>query len=391
MSYASLLLSKIYKNKLNIIPFVLIVIFIVVLYVGNHMSAYAELNDPLYSGEQEIKEIETDITKFQKEITNYETSTQEYQITNDNLMIAKQRKKLLEQKLEAVHKKDWKEYYKNDMALNQIALKAVESDAESYGEEVISSLKQKQLFNQHMLNYGLGYDDRFAATQGISYMLQVTKDFMPILMEILIIFIVSSIYCSCFKNNLNIHQLIPNSCLNKQTVRFITGTLIGVLIVLLIELIAYVCGLIGNSSGNLNTPVYIYSLEGIGTYKALIGFIPQLGFLIVLSVAFIVNVISIISTFVKRNMTCLIISFIIIVGTTLAITEIVPLHSFAHIFPMTYLNFYKVITGELTSITSNTNISFLTGVIVLMISNIVLFVLSYTLSQYQTKKGAKLV
>ena len=110
MSYASLLLSKIYKNKLNIIPFALIVIFIVVLYVGNHMSAYAELNDPLYSGEQEIKEIETDITKFQKEITNYETSTQEYQITNDNLMIAKQRKKLLEQKLEAVHKKDWKEY-----------------------------------------------------------------------------------------------------------------------------------------------------------------------------------------------------------------------------------------------------------------------------------------
>ena len=54
MKYHSFILKKIEKNWLNLIPFVLVTAFIIFIYVNYRISAFTDINDPEYSGINEI-------------------------------------------------------------------------------------------------------------------------------------------------------------------------------------------------------------------------------------------------------------------------------------------------------------------------------------------------
>ena len=87
--------------------------------------------------------------------------------------------------------------------------------------------------------------------------------------------------------------------------------------------------------------------------------------------------VSVISTFIKRNIVCLILSLTVILGGMWITTNIVPLSNVAYLLPTTYISSLKVITGEMMFTIGNADVNFMNGVIVLVVSNVVLFAAYY--------------
>ena len=118
-----------------------------------------------------------------------------------------------------------------------------------------------------------------------------------------------------------------------------------------------------------------YTIDGMDSYIPFITILPQLLLLLVLGITFVVNFISVISIFVRKYITCMLISLVVIVGFFVIAGDMAPLQSYLHLLPTTYLDSFKVMSGELLSLTNNSNVTFMKGVLVLCISNVVLFLM----------------
>ncbi|MCR0272484.1 hypothetical protein MKA31_10325 [[Clostridium] innocuum] len=379
MKYHSFILKKIEKNWLNLIPFVLVTAFIIFIYVNYRISAFTDINDPEYSGINEIERIKKDIPTFQSEIAKFDETSEDYKISKENLNMAENRLKYLQQKVDAVTNNNWTEYYKNNLELTNITMAVVLEDIEYYDEDMVEVLKLDQNYAKYMIENKLSFDDRFKPSQGISYTVKIMNDIFPFILSILLIYIMSSVYCSTIIENMDIQKLIPISKFKKQGIRLLTGAFIGGFITIFIVIVSSLCGALGNVLGSLQTPVLTYSQQGVETYTSLSSVLPQFLILLLLSIFFIVNFVSVISILARKNMKCLLISLVIIIGCILITSEIVPIRPILHILPTTYINAFKVVTGELCYITNNSYINILYGILSLTISNIILFILYYYL------------
>lgn len=377
MNYCKLILKKVLKNKLNIIPFVLVCIFIIFIYYGNHRLASISLEDPIFTGEEQIEKLEGYVSYLKKEFAMESNSDND--TINQNLNMAEHLLSLNQRKLDSINNEDWSEYYKSNLELTDIQLNTKESDTSYRDDELINVLKLDQKYYQYMLNYDLNFDDRFDYTQGISYMTEVFNDLLPFILIFLLIYISSSMYCSTIIEHINIQFLVPMSRLKKQCVNLLSSEFIGLMIVLFIGVISILCGSIGNSLGNFNSPILSYTLQGIDTYIPFLSILPQFIGLIVFSTFFVINCVSVISIFTKKHLTCFLVSLIIIAGFLIITQNIIPLQPYIHVFPTTYLNSFQVVSGQLSFIANNENINFFNGICILGISNLLLILFNYFL------------
>lgn len=385
MSCFAFLMKKIYRKKFNIVPFILLFIFVIIIYIGNQKSAYTDIKNPEYSGQKEIKEVKKEITMFQDELKHKSQSSEEYRQQAENLSLAKERERCLQNKFDAVHKQDWQNYYKNDAHITTLMLQAIKQNPVDDDNSTTKILQLNKEYALYMAEHGLHFDSRFSPSQGFSYMIQVTDDFMPFFLVLLMVFLLSTMYCSSYVENMDIHHLIPGHYLKKQATKFMVCMLIGILILVLFSILSIGCGFFGNSLGNVHTPILTYTKKGAATFISLTHVVPQLFVLIILSICFIANCISLIATLIKKDMTCLVLSFAILLGGMLIATYVVPLYSIMQYNPMTYLQALKVISGELLYITGNTNINFFNGVIVLVLANAVLYTLYACIYKHRCK------
>ncbi len=386
MTYQKLLLKKVYRNRLNLVPLLLMMIFLLVIYSGNRIRTYHHIQDPTYSGEKELEVVRQNILMFQTELDNLDESDPLYEMIQKELQDAQQKESALQQRLEAVERKDWKQYYESDLVLTKIQQEAISRHGEFHGfSEHMEVLRLDQEYAEYMMKNNLSYDGRFSASQGFSYMIQVINDYLPLLFTILLIFIISKLYCSSFIEDIDMHSLIPIHGVKRQGIRLLVGMIIGISIIFLIGFISIIYGWIGNTLGNINSPVLSYSLQGAVHYISFSSMFLKLLILFSLSILFIVQLVSIISTFARKHILCLMITLVIIIGGMWVVKNIVPIYSIAHILPTTYLDSLKVISGELSFITHNSSVHFLNGVIVLAVSNFLLFIVFYYLMKFRMK------
>lgn len=375
MKYHSFILKKVKKNWLNLIPFVLIAAFLVFIYASYRISAFNDINNPEHSGINDIERIKKDILVFQDELEKFDETSKEYKISKENLAMAENRLKYLQQKVDAIKSSDWTEYYKNCLELTNITMSVVLENMGYYDDDFIEVLKLDQDYAKYMIENDLAFDSRFKPTQGISYSAKIMNDIFPFILSILLIYIMASVYCSTMIDNINIRELIPMSKFKNQAIHLLTGIFIGGLITIFVVIVSSLCGVFGNVLGSIQAPILTYSQQGMETYTSLSSILPQFLVLLLLSISFIVNFVSVISTLTRKNVKCLFISLVIIIGCILITTEIVPIRPILHLLPTTYLDSFKVVTGELSYITSNASINLLNGVISLTIGNVVLFIL----------------
>lgn len=377
MSYCKLILKKVYKNKLNFIPFLLILILISLIYFRYHDGAYNQMINPALSGIEAMDRIPKDIAYFQNIINTTDETSEKHQMAKRDLVRAESLLYNYKQRLDAFQTGDWNEYYSSDYELKKSELEILKLEPNHRDDDYTKIIELYIDYDQHMQDYNLGYDHRLYNIQGISYVTKICNEYLPVLLALLLIYITSSMYCSTYVDSMDKQKILPLSSLKRQNSRLLAGAIVGGFIVFLITGVSLMSGMIGNTLGNLNSPVLCYTLEGADTFIPFITILPQFIILLILSILFIVNFVSVLSIFIRRHMTCMLLSLVIVVGCIIFTVEFAPLQPYMHLLPTTYIRAFQVVSGELTSITHNANINLFNGILILGISNILLFLAYY--------------
>lgn len=386
MKYFLINVKKIYKNKLNSIPVFIIILFLVFLYVGNLKSATIEFDlDSPISIKEDINSTSKQIKLFEKNLKSISLDSEEYINIKNDLNLAKERKEYLENKLKAYKNKDWHQFYQNDIRLKKIDLEANKYESD-YDDEFLQTIKLNEEYSLYQYENKLGFDDRFTPVQGISYIILIVNNYLSIILIVMMAFILSSLYCSNYFNGIDISIIVPMKQVNRIMTKLMVGCFVGISATLLVLIISGTLGSIGTEFGSLKSPILTYCASGICEYEPIINFMMSWIIMSILSMLFISNVIFVLSGLLKKRTSCFFSSLLFLFACTWGCTKIAPIFSIVHLIPTTYLNCLQVLSGEIGYLTQNNNINALTGIIVLLVCNIVLTIINFSLMKMREVK-----
>ena len=386
MKYFLINVKKIYKNKLNSIPVFIIILFLVFLYVGNLKSATIEFDlDSPISIKEDINSTSEQIKLFEKNLKSVSSDREEYINIKNDLNLAKERKECLENKLKAYKNRDWYQFYHNDIRLKKIDLEANKYESD-YDDEFLQTIKLNEKYSLYQYENKLGFDDRFTPVQGISYIILIVNNYLSIILIVMMAFILSYLYCSNYFNGIDISIIVPMKQVNRIMTKLMVGCFVGISATLLVLIISGTLGSIGTEFGSLKSPILTYCASGICEYEPIINFMMSWIIMSILSMLFISNVIFVLSVLLKKKISCFFSSLLFLFACTWGCTKIVPIFSIVHLIPTTYLNCLQVLSGEIGYLTQNNNINALTGIIVLLVCNIVLTIINFSLMKMREVK-----
>ena len=386
MKYFLINVKKIYKNKLNSIPVFIIILFLVFLYVGNLKSATIEFDlDSPISIKEDINSTSEQIKLFEKNLKSVSSDREEYINIKNDLNLAKERKECLENKLKAYKNRDWYQFYQNDIRLKKIDLEANKYESD-YDDEFLQTIKLNEEYSLYQYENKLGFDDRFTPVQGISYIILIVNNYLSIILIVMMAFILSSLYCSNYFNGIDISIIVPMKQVNRIMTKLMVGCFVGISATLLVLIISGTLGSIGTEFGSLKSPILTYCASGICEYEPIINFMMSWIIMSILSMLFISNVIFALSGLLKKKTSCFFSSLLFLFACTWGCTKIAPIFSIVHLIPTTYLNCLQVLSGEIGYLAQNNNINALTGIIVLLVCNIVLTIINFSLMKMREVK-----
>lgn len=386
MKYFLINVKKIYKNKLNSIPVFIIILFLAFLYVGNLKSATIEFDlDSPVSIKEDINSTSEQIGLFENNLKSISLDSEECINIKNDLNLAKERKECLENKLKAYKNRDWHQFYKNDIRLKKIDLEANKYESD-YDDEFLQTTKLNEKYSLYQYENKLGFDDRFTPVQGISYIILIVNNYLSIILIVMMAFILSSLYCSNYFNGIDISIIVPMKQVNRIMTKLMVGCFVGISATLLVLIISGTLGSIGTEFGSLKSPILTYCASGICEYEPIRNFMMSWIIMSILSMLFISNVIFVLSVLLKKRISCFFSSLLFLFACTWGCTKIAPIFSIVHLIPTTYLNCLQVLSGEIGYLTQNNNINALTGIIVLLVCNIVLTIINFSLMQMREVK-----
>lgn len=386
MKYFLINVKKIYKNKLNSIPVFIIILFLVFLYVGNLKSATIEFDlDSPISIKEDINSTSEQIKLFEKNLKSVSSDREEYINIKNDLNLAKERKECLENKLKAYKNRDWYQFYQNDIRLKKIDLEANKYESD-YDDEFLQTIKLNEKYSLYQYENKLGFDDRFTPVQGISYIILIVNNYLSIILIVMMAFILSYLYCSIYFNGIDISIIVPMKQVNRIMTKLMVGCFVGISATLLVLIISGMLGSIGTEFGSLKSPILTYCASGICEYEPIINFMMSWIIMSILSMLFISNVIFVLSGLLKKRTSCFFSSLLFLFACTWGCTKIAPIFSIVHLIPTTYLNCLQVLSGEIGYLTQNNNINASTGIIVLLVCNIVLTIINFSLMKMREVK-----
>lgn len=374
MSYYTFLMKKIGCKWLNVIPIIILSVFIIVMYIGHLNSNEYQMHSD-YTDETQIESLRQEIDLSKKELQSFQIGSDTYLRLQNDIEKMETEVSFLQAKCDAYRHGNWKAYYENDLKLMEMQMDVINTSSESdvYDETYRNAIETDIKYARFMATHGLAFDDRWKPIQGISFMTYTMNEYLPVILTAMTIFISSILYCFCYVDKMNLHHLIPIRQMKQQFTKLIVGVSCGMLVFLFFVFFSIGCASTNYPIGSLQTPVLTYTLEGIKDYLPLIQLLPQVLLLCILSIFFFVNFVSVVSMLTKKRMLCLAISLAIIVTMMWMTTNIVPLAPFTHLLPTTYISSLKVITGEMMQATHNVHVNFTNGFIVLTLSNLVLY------------------
>lgn len=386
MKYFLINVKKIYKNKLNSIPVFIIILFLAFLYVGNLKSATIEFDlDSPVSIKEDINSTSEQIGLFENNLKSISLDSEEYINIKNDLNLAKERKECLENKLKAYKNRDWHQFYQNDIRLKKIDLEANKYESD-YDDEFLQTIKLNEKYSLYLYENKLGFDDRFTPVQGISYIILIVNNYLSIILIVMMAFILSYLYCSNYFNGIDISIIVPMKQVNRIMTKLMVGCFVGISVTLLVLIISGTLGSVGTEFGSLKSPILTYSVSGIGEYEPIRNFMMSWIIMSILSMLFISNVIFVLSVLLKKRTSCFFSSLLFLFACTWGCTKIAPIFSIVHLIPTTYLNCLQVLSGEIGYLTQNNNINALTGIIVLLVCNIVLTIINFSLMKMREVK-----
>ena len=368
------LFKKILKSRLNIAIIILLTISLSVsFYFNSQTEQYLTLENRL---ETHIKENKKAIQKNEEKLsTMNDTLSDEYQFAKKNLESQKEQLKQRNQILSLLEQKNWKEAY-------FLQWKIEERNYEVASKEDYSSTELKVAINRQREVYKSLYPLNIKAhnldfpTYGIDQIVWVSSAIIPTLFLISIIFLITQLFTDRYKNGLDTSILLPFSRVKYAICTLGVGLSYVSLLYIGLCIFSLLLGIFNNGFGRLDYPYPILDVvsQNVSIVKIQDILLDSL-MLNFLALIVIVEVVYLVSLFLKQKTVSLFISLILIVGLIFGTNAIQPLQKYAHIIPFTYIRAVEILSGRFPKTIQNVYLNWDFGIMILPLFIVILFIL----------------
>ena len=368
------LFKKILKSRLNIAIIILLTICLSVSFYFNSQTAqHLTLENRL---ETHIKENEKAIQKNEEKLSTLnDTLSDEYQFAKNNLELQKELLKQRNQILSLLEQQNWKEAYflqwKNEERNYEIASNAGSSSTELKVAINLEKEVYKSLYPLNIKAHNLDFP-----TYGIDQIVWVSSTIIPTLFLISIIFLITQLFTDRYKDGLDTSILLPFSRVKYAICTFGVGLSYVSLLYIGLCIFSLLLGIFNNGFGRLDYPypildvvsqnVSILKIQDILLDSLVLNF---LAFIVIVEVVYLV------SLFLKQKTVSLFISLILIVGLIFGTNAIQPLQKNAHIIPFTYIRAVEILSGRFPKTIQNVYLNWDFGIMILPLFIVILFIL----------------
>lgn len=367
------LFKKILKSRLNIAIIILLTICLSVSFYFNSQTAqHLTLENRL---ETHIKENEKAIQKNEEKLSTLnDTLSDEYQFAKNNLELQKELLKQRNQILSLLEQQNWKEAYflqwKNEERNYEIASNAGSSSTELKVAINLEKEVYKSLYPLNIKAHNLDFP-----TYGIDQIVWVSSTIIPTLFLISIIFLITQLFTDRYKDGLDTSILLPFSRVKYAICTLGVGLSYVSLLYIGLCIFSLLLGIFNNGFGRLDYPypildvvsqnVSIVKIQDILLDSLMLNF---LAFIVIVEVVYLV------SLFLKQKTVSLFISLILIVGLIFGTNAIQPLQKNAHIIPFTYIRAVEILSGRLPKNLQNIQLNWDFGIKLLPFVIVILFI-----------------
>ncbi len=367
------LFKKILKSRLNIAIIILLTICLSVSFYFNSQTAqHLTLENRL---ETHIKENEKAIQKNEEKLSTLnDTLSDEYQFAKNNLELQKELLKQKNQILSLLEQQNWKEAY-------FLQWKSEERNYEIVSNQSSSSTELKVAINLEKEVYKSLYPLNIKAhnldfpTYGIDQIVWVSSTIIPTLFLISIIFLITQLFTDRYKDGLDTSILLPFSRVKYAICTLGVGLSYVSLLYIGLCIFSLLLGIFNNGFGRLDYPypildvvsqnVSILKIQDILLDSLILNFLV---FIVIVEVVYLV------SLFLKQKTVSLFISLILIVGLIFGTNAIQPLQKNAHIIPFTYIRAVEILSGRLPKNLQNIQLNWDFGIKLLPFVIVILFI-----------------
>ena len=368
------LFKKILKSRLNIAIIILLTIFLSVsFYFNSQTEQYLTLENRL---ETHIKENEKAIQKNEEKLsTMSDTLSDEYQFAKKNLESQKEQLKQRNQILSLLKQQKWKEAYflqwKNEEKNYEIISKEDYSSTELKVAIIREREVYKSLYPLNIKAHNLDFP-----TYGIDHIVWVSSAIIPTLFLISIIFLITQLFTDRYKDGLDTSILLPFSRVKYAICTLGVGLSYVSLLYIGLCIFSLLLGIFNNGFGRLDYPYPILDVvsQNVSIVKIQDILLDSL-MLNFLALIVIVEVVYLVSLFLKQKTVSLFISLILIVGLIFGTNAIQPLQKYAHIIPFTYIRAVEILSGRFPKTIQNVYLNWDFGIMILPLFIVILFIL----------------
>lgn len=377
------LFKKILKSRLNIAIIILLTIFLSVsFYFNSQTEQYLTLENRL---ETHIKENEKAIQKNEEKLsTMSDTLSDEYQFAKKNLESQKEQLKQRNQILSLLKQQKWKEAYflqwKNEEKNYEIISKEDYSSTELKVAIIREREVYKSLYPLNIKAHNLDFP-----TYGIDHIVWVSSAIIPTLFLISIIFLITQLFTDRYKNGLDTSILLPFSRVKYAICTLGVGLSYVSLLYIGLCIFSLLLGIFNNGFGRLDYPYPILDVvsQNVSIVKIQDILLDSL-MLNFLALIVIVEVVYLVSLFLKQKTVSLFISLILIVGLIFGTNAIQPLQKYAHIIPFTYIRAVEILSGRFPKTIQNVYLNWDFGIMILPLFIVILFILIIFFEKFDT-------
>lgn len=247
------------------------------------------------------------------------------------------------------------------------------------GEFADENLLYQMTLTAKLAEMDIEPDNENLEYQGFTFILSWMQNLFPMFYSLILCFFLAYLFTSQYHKKLDLEILYPESATKLLNKRLLLTTLVCIGFYLTILILLFVIIYFVSDAGSPYYPIVIKNNHEIIT-RTVYELLVESLMLEILSMVFIVNLVSLISQLTKQLVMTLFISILSINGVLLVTTNFVPFYPLIHLLPTTYLASVSVIKNELLDKTANRAVNYSQGLLVLLFWILLLFCLNLFLA-----------
>lgn len=386
MPYFNFQFKKILKDKLTLISFVIVTLILCVVFLMNKSTA------PSFSLEneanQEISYIKHITSRLKKDSRSYRKNSD---IDKENKLAIKNNKKIINQDhaiITATKENNWYEAYKIRWKQEKKML-LLQTKSDQIDPQLNTETRKNILFYDYLKKHPIPYENQNMPITGWQFLFHINAQYLPYLLIIVLVFLLSMLFTSGYRKQMNLSTLIPLSDNKLALVEVLTGITLASVNYLLINLILFILATFFSGTGTLSFPYITYSFinnEFTPKFVSTGSLIFHISSIQLLVLIFLVILVRFLATIFHEKLPTILIAVLSTLGVNIAIQGVSSLQLLSTWLPMTYLNAVNVTTGYLGYLYHNPNLNYKSGIITLLSNILILSFVTEFIRRFRRKK-----